>query len=72
MASVTEAELGALFTNFKTAVKLRIALEEMGHEQQLTAVMKDNSTAAGFVNDTIKQQKVRAIDMRLYWINDRK
>ena len=71
MASAAEAELGAVFTNCKAVIELRIALEEMGHKQQPTAVMTDNSTASGFVNDTICQRKTRAIDMHFYWLKDR-
>ena len=33
MSSATEAELGALFTNAKTAVAMRHTLEELGHPQ---------------------------------------
>ena len=28
----------------------------------------DNTTVIGFANDTIKQKRSKAIDMRLYWI----
>jgi hypothetical protein len=30
----------------------------------------NNSTAAGFANDTIKQKCSKAIDMRFYWTKD--
>ena len=42
MASVAEAELGALFLNFQEAVPIRITLEEMGHYQPPTPVQVDN------------------------------
>eukprot|EP00957_Ditylum_brightwellii_P189610 14433069-Ditylum_brightwellii.AAC.1 len=32
--------------------------------------MTDNTTANGIVIDTIKQRRLRAIDMRFYWLKD--
>jgi hypothetical protein len=43
----------------------------MGHPQATTSVQTDNSTASGIANDTIKQQRSKAMDMRLYWVRDR-
>jgi hypothetical protein len=43
----------------------------MGHPQEATPVQVDNSTASGIVNDTIKQQRSRAMDMRYHWTRDR-
>jgi len=71
MSSAAEAEVGALFTNTKEGTILRTTLEEMGHPQPATPVTTDNSTACGIANDTIKQQRSRAIDMRFYWVRDR-
>ena len=72
MASAAEVELGALFLNCQEAVPIRITLEEMGHSQPPTPVQVDNSTALGISNRTIKQRKSKAMDMRFYWIKDRK
>ena len=66
MASAAEAEIAALFMNAKQAVPMRQALIEMGHPQPPTKIKTDNSTASGFVNDTIKQNRSKAIDMRFY------
>ena len=71
MASAAEAEVGALFDNTKHGTIIRTTLEELGHPQPPTPVQTDNSTASGIVNDTIKQQRSRAIDMRFYWVRDR-
>ena len=71
MSSAAEAEVGALFTNTKEGSILRTTLAEMGHPQPPTPVQTDNSTASGIVNDTIKQQRSRAMDMRFYWVKDR-
>ena len=43
----------------------------MGHPQPLTPVEVENSTAVGFANKKIKQQKSKSMDMRYYWIQDR-
>jgi hypothetical protein len=44
----------------------------MGHPQPATApIATDNSTATGIANDTVKQKRSKAIDMRFYWIRDR-
>ena len=72
MASAAEAELGDLFLNCQEAVPIRITLEEMGHSQPPTPVQVDNSTALGIATRTIKQCNSKAMDMRFYWIRDRK
>jgi len=71
MASAAEAEVGALFINSQDAIPLRNTLIELGHPQPPTPIQTDNSTAAGFANDTIKQKRSKAMDMRFYWIKDR-
>ena len=71
VSSAAEAELAGLFHNAKEACPIRICLEEMGHPQPATPIVTDNSTAAGIANDTIKQKRSKAIDMRFYWVRDR-
>ena len=71
MASAAEAEIAALFANCKEAESLRITLEEMGYKQGATPVETDNTTAAAIVNETCKQIRSKAIDMRFYWVRDR-
>jgi hypothetical protein len=71
MASAAEAEVGALFENGQEAVSIRNTLMDMGHPQKATPVKTDNSTAAGISNNTMKQRRSRAMDMRFYWIRDR-
>ena len=71
MSSATEAELGALFMNAQEAVGLRNCLEAMGHPQPATPLKTDNSTANGIVNNTMKQKRSKAIDVRFYWLRDR-
>ena len=69
-ASAAEAELGALFLNAKQAKIFKITLEEMGHPQPPTPVHIDNSTTVGIVNNTIKRQKSRSMEMRYWWLLD--
>jgi hypothetical protein len=71
LSSATEAELGALFYNAKDGAMLRTTLEDMGHPQHATPIQTDNACAAGIANNTVKQRRSKAIDMRFYWIRDR-
>ena len=71
VSSAAEAELGALFHNAKEACPIRTSLEELGHPQPPTPIQTDNSTAHGIANDTVKQKRSKAIDMRFYWVRDR-
>jgi hypothetical protein len=71
LASATEAEFAAVYLNSKESCPIRICLEELGHPQPPTPIQTDNSTAAGIANDTVKQKRSKAIDMRFYWIRDR-
>ena len=49
-ASAAEAELGSLFLNAQEAMKLRLALKEMGHPQPPTPINTDNSKATGIIH----------------------
>ena len=69
-ASTVESELAAIFINSKEAIKLRQALEAMGHPQPPTDITTDNETAAGIVKQTIRQNKSRAMNMRYFWVLD--
>jgi hypothetical protein len=71
LSSAAEAELAACFHNGKEVCPIRITLDELGHPQPPTPIQTDNSTAAGIANDTVKQKRSKAIDMRFYWIRDR-
>jgi hypothetical protein len=71
MGSAAEAEIASSYLNGQEAIPIRTTLEEMGHPQPPTPMQVDNSTAEGFANDTIKQKRSKAIDMRFYWIQDR-
>jgi hypothetical protein len=71
LSSATEAELGALFYNAKDAAWLRTSLAELGYPQPPTPIQTDNACAAGILNETVKQRRSKAIDMRFYWLRDR-
>ena len=71
LSSAAEAELGALFFNAKDGAMLRTILEDLGHPQAATPIQTDNACAAGIVNNTVKQRRSKAIDMRFYWVRDR-
>jgi len=64
MASTAKAEVGRLFVNCQEAIPIQTACEEMKHPQLPMPIKTDNSMASGFANNTIKQQKSRAMDMR--------
>ena len=69
-ASAAEAELGALFHNAKEAKVIRLILNEFGHPQPPTPIHIDNTTVTGIVNNTIKRQKSRLMEMRYFWLLD--
>jgi hypothetical protein len=71
-ASAAEAELGALLLNAQEAKVKRIVLEELGHPQPPTPIHVDNTTTVGIVNNTIKRQRSRAMEMRYFWLLDGK
>jgi hypothetical protein len=71
LSSASEAELAALFHNGKEGASERITLEELRHPQPPTPLVTDNSTVSGIANDTVKQKRSKAMDMRFYWIRDR-
>jgi hypothetical protein len=71
MARAAEAEFGTLFHNGKAACPHRTCLHELGHPQPPTPIVTDDLTAAGIANDTLKQKRSKAMEMRFYWIRDR-
>jgi hypothetical protein len=71
MASAADSEVGALFVNIQEAIPIRYALEKLCHPQRPTPVQTDNSTAALYSNNTIKQKRSKAMDMRFSWLQCR-
>ena len=66
MASASDAELAAMFYNYRKAIPMKITLEEMDHPQPPTNVSVDNSTAHGLTQGTMIPKKFKAIDMRFH------
>jgi len=71
MSSAAEAELGALYINAREAIPCRTFLEELGHTQPPTPIQTDNSTALGVVTNNILPRRLKAMDMRYWWLRDR-
>jgi hypothetical protein len=67
VASMAEAELGALFLNAQEAKVNRLVLKELGHLQPLTPIHVDTTTV-GIVNNTIKQLRSGTMKMRYFWL----
>jgi hypothetical protein len=68
--SATEAELGALFLNAQKAKVLRLVLKKRGHPQPPTPIHINNTTTVGIVNNTIKRQWSRAMEMGYFLLLD--
>jgi hypothetical protein len=71
VASAAESEVGACFKNAQSGAPLRVTLTELGHIQPPTPLRTDNSTAFRILNETIKQKRSKAMDMRYHWLTDR-
>ncbi len=70
--STTKAELGALFPNAQEAKVLWLILNKLGHPQPPTPIHINNTTTVGILNNTIKQQPSRVMEMRYFWLLDGK
>ena len=60
------------FSQCKEAKVLRLILHELGHPQPQTPIHIDNTTVSGIVNNTIKRQRSRSMEMRYFWLLDQK
>ena len=67
-SSAVEVELAALLKTAKAMVPLRQALVKMKWLQKVSAIQTDNSTTDGVVNNTIVLRKLKAMDLRLHWL----
>ena len=63
-SSAADAELGALFLNTKEARIIWLTLAKLGQPQPQTPIHIDNPTAVGILNNTIKRQQYRTMEMR--------
>jgi hypothetical protein len=71
VASAAESEVGACFHNAQSGAPLRVTLTELGHKQPPTPLRTDNSTVFGILNETIKQKRSKAMDMRYHCLTYR-
>jgi hypothetical protein len=71
VGSASESEIGAGYLTAQDAVPMRITLAELGHPQPPTPMQVDNTTMEAFANDTLKQKRSKAMDMRWHWLKDR-
>ena len=71
MSSAAEAETAGIFTNCQVAIPIRRMLKILGHDQPPTPIKTDNKTAQSFANNTLKNKRSKAWDMRYYWIKDK-
>ena len=69
-SSAAEAELGALFLNACEAKIMRLTLLELGHPQPATPIHIENTPVVGIVNNTVKRQRSRMMEMRYFWLLD--
>ena len=66
MASITKAELAALYIMAQEAVHIKIILKEMGHKQPPTPMQTDNAMAEGIINKKVQKKCTKAMDMRFH------
>jgi hypothetical protein len=71
VAYAAESKVGACCHNAQSGAPLRVTLTELGHTQPPTPLRTDNSTAFGIFNETIKQKRSKAMDMRYHWLTNR-
>jgi hypothetical protein len=71
MASAAKAKLDALFLNCQEGIIFKLTLANLGYPQPKTPVHCDNSTTIGIVNNTIKCQRLQAMDMRYFWVGEK-
>lgn len=70
------AEYGCAFELAVIALPYRRLLVDLGYKQCGTAnnstiISTDNQCAEGIANETVKQKRNRALDMRYHWLRDR-
>ena len=71
MSSAAEAELCALFVNWREVIQERIVLEEMVHKKLPMPMQTDNTTAIGVANNNIVSKRLKSMDMRFNWMRCR-
>ena len=72
LSNAAKAEPAALFHDEKEAYPNRNILAELARHdaQPSTPIITDSGTASGIANDTVRQKRFKAMDMRFYWFRD--
>ena len=71
MGSTGEIEMASLFYICKTAIPLRVTLEEMGHPQPKRPTVIDNYSSEGLANKTMVPVRAKSYDLRFIWLKCR-
>lgn len=70
-ASVTESGFSVNFNNTQDGTSMRLSMTETGHPKiNATPIYVDNITVMGITNNTIKNQRLRAMNLQYFWIMD--
>ena len=59
-----------MFINAQTGITTHTTLQEMRHLQPTKPMHCDNYTTTVIVNNSIKKQRSRAMDMQYHWLVD--
>jgi hypothetical protein len=70
--SAAKAKLGALFLNAQDTKVFRLILVKLGHPQPPTPIHINNTTTVRIVNNIIKRQGSRLMEMQYFWLLDGK
>ena len=71
IVSAAEAEICASFLAAQGSIPIKACLEELGYKQSPTLIRVDNTTTVGFLNKTMQHKRLKAINTRFYWSQDR-
>jgi hypothetical protein len=69
-ASAVEAEYASSFIVGQAATSIMHTAIDLGYPQHTIHMTSDNSCAVGIANNTVKQKRSKAIDMRYHWLRD--
>ena len=69
-ASAVEAEYASSFIVGQAATSIMHTAIDLGYPQHTIHMTSDNSCAVGIANNTVKQKRSKALDMRYHWLRD--